>query len=92
MASNTEIDVAVFCGIQSVQGMPITNAYLVGFLHSRLGGRLPLTPAMEQDNLCQRASEHANRSCQRLRKRGLLRYSHKGGWVIVRSAFAQTVS
>ncbi len=79
-ASNTEIDAAI---IESISSAPRTSVSIASFLVDRFGGRLRQVRSKYSTRLqhpLQNAGEIANQACQRLKRKGLVTFSHKSGW------------
>ena len=86
IASNTEVDNLVFTLIAEGRHRSLE----IGVALTRLlGTRLkPISDISPSGTWL--GSEHANRSCQRLRKRGLVSYSAKEGWTPVDGDLTKT--
>ena len=79
-ASNQEIDALLLEQIQTAElSRPLRGLSLAMALHHS-GLDLRPAPGGERSPIWQ-AQEHANRSCQRLREKGLVRYCSQNGWI-----------
>ena len=85
MKSNNDIDDLVLNNMKTKSGKTdkLTNIRLSGILlRSFNAGELKMVPHGEKSQFWL-ASEHINRSCQRLRKRGLIQFIPKEGWILI---------
>ena len=79
-ATNQEIDDIVLRRLRADQESRPFRGLTIGAI--LLGARIPLKPVPNgEKSPLWLAQEHGNRSCQRLRKKGLVRYDTKDGWL-----------
>jgi len=79
-ATNEQIDELVLHRIKTDEMTRPWRGMTIGMLLHQSGLKLAPVPNGDVSPLWL-GSEHGNRSCQRLRKKGLIRYCRKGGWL-----------
>jgi len=79
-ATNNQIDALVLHRISTDEMSRPWRGMTIGMLLA--GSGLPLAPVPNgEKSPLWLGTEHGNRACQRLRKKGLVRYSRKEGWL-----------